>query len=157
MDMVFVFVFALFCVAGLYFIGAALYWRVVTFPVRGEIAGFQEKRSKLRRLPIVKFHDRDENAIKAHVQSIDHFGYIISGAYEGDVIPLRHHKKNAKRVRMSGYFTTVIGLLLQIPMILFLAGTYMQSFAQSQIAFLIVFLLILGLAWIMLRWIRVNY
>ena len=157
MGMVLVFLYALFSVGGLYFLSTTGIWYYKSVATRAEILGFQKKKDKGRALPVVSFKDRDDVAVKAGIRSIDHVGFLISGADKDREIPIRYHKENPKIAKISGLFSFIIGGVLQVPLVTFLVNQYGDGGAQIQLSFLFTLLVIFGGAWLFLRLIRLSY
>ena len=151
------FIFSLMAVAGCYLIGMAAYWRFFSYPVTGEVIGFQSKKKKGHPLPLVAFEDQDGNALKGRVERSDHVGFLIFGAHEGDIVPMRYHKHHVKRVQINGFLNFILGGAFMVPLVFFLLFQYASVFAQSQFMFALVFFAVFGGGWLVLRCIRENY
>lgn len=157
MELVGVFVFVVLSVYGLYYAGLSGWWYVHSLPARAKVIGFHKRKSMGRAMPIVTFHDRDEIAVKAAIEATDHVGYMMSGAQEENLIPIRYAKDNPKKAKISGMFSFIVGGIMQVPLISTLVQSTDNWVIQEQYAFFMTVVAILGAAWVVLRFIRLNY
>ncbi len=157
MDILFLFLCSLIAVCGLYLLVMNGYWFYRSDSAQGEVLGFQGRKYLGRFMPVVRYVDRDEIAVKAPVKDTDHLGFMLSRAQEGEVIPVRYDKNNAKLVRISGLGSFILGVILQVPLIFILISMYGDDIAKTQFSFLAVILLVIGGGWVLLRLIREVY
>lgn len=157
MELAFLFIFAVLSVCGLYIAGLSAFWYIRSAPATGEVIGFQKKKKFGRALPVVTFQDQDDVAVKAGALRLDHVGYIISGAEEGNEIPIRYKKDNPKIVRISGLLYFIVGGAMQVPLLTYLVQAYGGAVMETRFGFILTVMVVLGVSWVVLRLVRVNY
>ncbi len=159
LDMIWMGVYALLSLGGLYLMGDALYWRLRSKVAVAKIVGFQKKRNKSKILPLVSFDmDADLKSKEAlcRMTKIDSIGYLLRPANVGDLVEVVYLKDNPKRGRVFGYFSLVAGLFLQWPLFYSLVGMFIDDYIQSGFGFLFFTALIITSFWIFMRLVR-NY
>lgn len=157
MDMITLLLSVLSSALGLYLIAKALIARSSGYVTTGEIVGFQKKRNKGKRLPIILYQDESGIEVTARVQDIDSMTYWIKPLELNEVISFMAQRKNPDQCTIHGYMSIVVGLFLQWPVLFYLFKNFTSAITQGRLGFIFVFFCILAFFWLFLRFVRYNY
>lgn len=157
MDYLFLIVSLGFAGLALYFLSDFLIWQSKGRVILAEITGFQDKKNKGLKLPIVSFQKRDDTPGEAKVERIDQMLFLLNRPKEGDytTIIYRGHKK--PRARVYGYINVLAAVFLFLPLVAAIGMQVGDDGVLTQIAYIVIFMVMAVGGWVLLKLIQRYY
>jgi hypothetical protein len=131
-------------------------WRVIGEITVGTITGFQEKKSKFLKRPIVSFKDAEGNTHTAQTERIDRLLFILNRPGVGETIEILYRKKTPEMAIVYGYLNLMIGMLLLLPVMAIWALKFGKILIATQVVYIFIFVGIIVGGWILLKIIQRN-
>lgn len=157
MDLVFL-IMALVCAgAGVYLLADFMLWRVRARIVLAQITGFQGRRSRGMKLPVVVFPLPDGGVQTAETARIDRFSHILNRPGEGEPVEVIYRADNPALVRVYGFINVVAGLFLLLPLIFAMGARLEVGRVLAQASFALTFGAIIIGGWALLKLIQRHY
>ena len=141
----------------IYLFADFLIWRSKGVVVLAAITGFSGKKNKGLPLPLVSFTKDDGTIVQGQAQRIDRFIHVLNRPGEGEGILIIYKQDDPKQIRVHGYMNIMAGLFLLVPFLFLLSIRYGSFLMSSQIAYFVVFGLIMVGGLTLLKLIQRNY
>lgn len=142
---------------GVYFAGAFVCDLARGEVVRAEIKGFQSRKDKGMRLPVVEFRGSGGAPVQAGAVRIDQMLYFFNRPGAGDFISILCLPGGKRRVRVHGYLYLVLAGFSCAPAVLLAGYAFGRGEAAIQALYALVFGgMILG-GWALLKLIQRYY
>lgn len=136
---------------GLWLCADFIFWLITGTLEEGEVTGFQERKNKGRRLPVMRVKRAEGQSFEVRPERIDQIFYLLSPAIEKERRFLIVRNGPPARARLFGYLNLIAGLFLLAPCAGFLALQSGQYLFVGQLAYIVIFGGILLGSWIVLK------
>lgn len=143
--------------AGLYLAGAFFFWLITGDITRGRITGFQKKKDKGLRLPIVTYEDKSGQSFETPVERIDQIQYFFNRPQKGDFIRIIRRNGARRQVRIYGYAYILLGGFLCAPLFISAGLALGSSAAVAQTLYVLLFAAMITGGWMLLKLIQRYY
>lgn len=139
---------------GVYLLADFLLWMLAGRVVPAQITGFQEKKDKGLRLPVVSFEAQHDGTVNASAMRIDRLSFLLNRPQEGEGTMIVYRQSDPQQVRVYGYINVVGGLVLLVPLMAALAHAFGDTLVLIQIKYSLVFIAIIFGGWVLLKLIQ---
>lgn len=151
MGILFLFLSAVPAFLGAWILVDFLIWLIRGRLVLGVITGFQEKKDKGSRLPVLTVEWPDGVVMELKPQRIDQISYLLGSPREGDCKKIVVQKGVSSRSLVFGYLNVLVGLLCIAPFLGLVAARFGQYLFAGQLAYISVFAVVSVGGWVVLK------
>ena len=142
---------------GAFLIFDFLLWQFTGEITRGTIEGFEPKKKGPGSLPVFSFQKPDGTKIRVKAEKIAQLMYLLGRPEAGTDFTIIYRRGDPPPLRVHGYLYLILGGMLFVPLLAWIAIVHGGSLMAGRLAFLVVFTILMLGGWVMLKLIQRDY